>query len=190
MIWRNLLLGLGTAVVAPSVAVAQARNLDPIVYREAVAAMLGKAAPETVMVGPLSVRLALPDTVVMRGGDVAERLAQFDAIPVGLPERLDSLSITPQPVARLGLPSGFAVLDDSSAALLWAGDWRALRRRVRVPTGVVHLTPVAYTAGGGTALVGMIWDCGPGCRRTMVAWLVPDGTGGWRVEGTHRFPMQ
>lgn len=188
---RRTLLLVGMSCVALSAMPAQgARTFDPLVYRNAVVAILGGDLPETVLVAPTTVRLHLPDEVVLRGGQVNERLHQYDAIPAGLPERLDAMSITPQPVAALALPPGFVVLDDSSAALLEAGDWRALRRRAPAARGVVHLTPVAYSADGGAALVGMIWDCGPGCRRLHAAWLTPDGTGGWAVQGTHRFPTQ
>lgn len=188
--WRRICAGLVLIVTTAGSLSAQARTFNPIIYRKAVPAMLGGAVPDTIVVGPRTVRLNLSDTVVMRGGDWTERLAQFDDIPVGLPRDLDSLTVTEQSVTRLGLPPSFAVLDDSSAALLWKGDWRALRRRVHLPRGVVHLTPVAYAANGRTALVGMVWDCGAGCRRTKVAWLVPDGTGGWTVAGTHEFPMR
>jgi len=188
--WRTMIGGMLVTVATAMPGSAQTRTFDPIVYRAAVPAMLGGTAPDTIVVGPRTVRLSLPESVVMRGGDWTERLAQFDAIPAGLPEALDALTITPRDVATLGLPPGFRVLDDSSAALLWTGDWRALRRRVHVPRGVLHLTPVAYAPDGRTALVGMLWDCGPDCRRTIVAWLVPDGTGGWTVAGTHEFPRQ
>ncbi len=188
--WRSIVRALGGVVMIILPLRAQVSTFNPIVYREAIPAMLGGTMPDTILVAPKSIRLALPQAVVMRGGDYTERLARFDAIPPGLPERLDSLSVASGPVERLGLPPGVRVLDDSSAALLWAGDWKALRQRLRVPRGVIHLTPVAYATGGSAALVGMLWDCGPGCRRAMVAWLVPDGGGGWKVTGTHRFPMQ
>lgn len=179
-------------IAGPAIAVhAQgATTFDPMIYRAAVAAILGDSLPDTVMVGPRSVRLRLSDEIVMRGGQVNERLHQFDAIPSGLPERLDEVSLVSRPAAELPLPPGFVVLDDSSAARLAAGDWRALRRRVPAARGVVHLTPVAHASDGATALVGVIWECGAGCRRMYAAWLVPDGTGGWTVQGTHRFPAQ
>lgn len=181
---------LVATLLSPLVLGAQATvTFNPLVYRAAVAAVMGDALPDTVVVGPVSVRLVLPDEVVQRGGQVNERLHRYDDIPSGLPERLDALSITPHPVGELHLPPGFRVLDDSSAALLAEGEWRALRRRAPVRRGVVHLTPVAYDERAATALVGLIWDCGAGCRRLHAVWLVPDGTGGWRVQGTHRFPL-
>lgn len=181
---------LAATLLTPLAAGAQGgAAFNPLVYRAAVAAVMGDAMPDTVVVGPVSVRLQLPDEVVNRGGQVNERLHRYDDIPSGLPEHLDAMSITPHPAADLHLPPNFRVLDDSSTALLARGEWGALRRRAPVRRGVLHLTPVAYDERGGTALVGVIWDCGPGCRRIHAVWLVPDGTGGWRVQGTHRFPL-
>jgi hypothetical protein len=188
---RATTLLIASLTGAITVASAQGNQaFNPVVYQAAVPAMLGGKAPAPVLVGPMSVRLRLSDSVVMRGGQVNERLHQYDAIPSGLPEQLDAMSITPRPVAELGLPPGYSVIDDSSAALLTAGNWAAFRRTTRAPRGVVHLTPVAYSENGGTALVGLIWDCGPGCRQLHAAWLVPDGSGGWAVQGTHRFPTR
>ncbi len=185
---RRCLLIAALACATPVITTGQARVQDPLVYRAAVAALFEGKTPETIAVGPTVVRLHLPESVVLRGGQVNERLHQYDDIPPGLPERMDALSITPRPATELALPPAFRVLDDSSAALLEAGHWRSLRRRVAAPRGVVHLTPVAYDDAATTALVGMAWDCGPGCRRLVATWLVPDGTGGWRVKGSHRFP--
>jgi hypothetical protein len=177
-------------LVSPVTASAQGgATFDPLVYRAAVTAVMGGTLPTSMAIGPVTVRLRVSDEVVMRGGQVNERLHQFDEIPVGLPERLDQLSMTTRPAGQLSLPPGFAVLDDSSAALLEADRWRELRRRTQAPRGVVHLTPVAYSTDGGVALVGVDWRCGPGCRQMLALWLVPDGSGGWSVKGSHRLPL-
>lgn len=173
-----------------AVAAQGGRSFDPLVYRGAVAAVLDGRLPDSIAVGPVTVRLHLAEAAVLRGGQVNERLHQYDAIPAGLPERLDAASLPPHPARELPLPPGFTVLGDSAAALLEAGRWRELRRRAPASRGVIHLTPVVYDDRGGTALVGIIHDCGPGCRRMYAAWLVPDGTGGWTVQGTHRFPIE
>ncbi len=176
------------ALLLPSALTAQAGGAAAI-YRAAIPAMLGGRAPGATFVADRTARLVLPDTVVMRGGAVNERLALVDAIPVGLPEALDAASITPRAVADAGLGDDFRVLDAGDMALLTAGDWAGLRRRHRGLTGVAQVTPVVLSGDGRVALVGLDWRCGADCRKVMVAWLMPDDSGGWVVEGTHQFPL-
>lgn len=192
MPWKTkTLMAMAATLIAPGHAAAQgSAAFDPLVYRAALATVVGGDAARVVAIAPVTGRLRVPETVVMRGGQVNERLHQFDEIPVGLPERLDAMSVTPRAIHQLGIPPGFAILDDSAATMLADGAWSALRRRAEAARGVVYLTPIAYADGGGTALVGIVWECGSGCRRMEAVWLVPDGTGGWRVQGHHRLPLQ
>ncbi len=175
-------------LLLPSVVAAQA-DRAAAVYRAALPAMLGGRAPGATFVADRTARLVLPDTVVMRGGAVNERLALIDAIPAGLPEALDAASITSRAAVDAGLPDEFRVLDAGDMALLTAGDWAGLRRHHRGLRGVAQITPVVFTGDGGLALVGVDWRCGVDCRKVTVAWLRPDDSGRWVVEGTHQFPL-
>lgn len=163
----------------------------PFVAPSGIAARVYAAVFDSLVRAPSdSSVMVVESTVVFRAPAGAPSTWQeYDRLPAGLPERLDTLSQAPQSSARLPLPRRIALLTSAESEQIRLAQprdwWGEFTRRYPTHKQVLAFSPIAFAKDSATALVEFVSNCGDGCGGGQLVWLERQAGERWTIRRTY-----
>ena len=152
------------------------------VYRTVLDSLARTPAVESLMLAE--------STVVFRApAGIPVTWQEFDRVPVGLPERLESMTQSPRSSASLPLPRPIVVLTRAESEQIRQAQprawWTEFARRYPGQRAVLAFSPIAFSNDSTSALVEFVSNCGDNCGGGQLVWMERRAGGVWTVRHSY-----